>query len=187
MAIRLPITTTAGHVSRAILFQQMPYIYFGLGKSTPWEGETYADEHDGKNEDGSDFSAPLPNVDTTELDELIGMKRCDVKALVVPDDEGTVVYRDRTWRKISAEEAINLKAHWVYIEASVYYDELPARAYRQIGVFSMVKLKEGVAENKSVLLPEDIENTGILEVLDQRKVVTRNEDSRDTFSLIIEF
>ena len=40
---------------------------------------------------------------------------------------------------------------------------------------------------KKILLPEDIESVGILEVLDQRKVVTRNEDSRDTFSMIIEF
>lgn len=180
MAIRLPITTTMGHVSRAILFQQMPYIYFGLGRSTPWEGELEAEES------GEEFSAPLPSVDATELDELIGLKRVDVKALVTPDGDGTVVYRDRTWRKISAEDAIKLQAHWVYLEASIYYDELPARAYRQIGVFSMVKLKEGVPENKAVLLPEDIENTGILEVLDQRKVVTRNEDSRDTFSMILE-
>ena len=181
MAIRLPITTTMGHVSRAILFQQLPYIYFGLGRSTPWEGETEAAENN------EDFSAPLPSVDAQTLDELIGMKRVDVKALVVPDEDGTVVYRDRTWRKISPAEAIQLKAHWVYIEASIYYDELPARAYRQIGVYSMVTLKEGVAENSSVLLPDDIENTGVLEVLDNRKVVTRNDDSRDTFSMIIEF
>ena len=75
MAIRLPITTTMGHVSRAILFQQMPYIYFGLGRTSPWEGETYAAEHGGLNEDGSEFSAPLPSVETTELDELIGFLR----------------------------------------------------------------------------------------------------------------
>lgn len=181
MAIRLPITTIAGHVSRAILFQQMPYIYFGLGRTSPWDGELEAAEN------GEDFSAPLPSVETTKFDELIGMKRVNVKALVVPDDEGSVVYRDRAWRRVSADEAITLGAHWVYLETSIYYDELPVSAYRQIGVFSMVKLKEGVPENKEILFPEDIEHQGILEVLDQRRVVTRNEDSRDTFSMIIEF
>ena len=181
MAIRLPITTTAGHISRAILFQQMPYIYFGLGRSSPWDGELEAAES------GEEFSSPLPSVDAKGLDELIGMKRVDVKALVIPDEEGTVVYRDRIWRKITPEEAIQKDAHWVYLEASIYYDELPARAYRQIGIYSMVTLNDGVPENKSVLLPADIKNTGILEILDNRKVVTRNEDSRDTFSLIIEF
>ena len=115
------------------------------------------------------------------------MKKVDTKALVVPDDEGSIVYRDRTWRRISAEEAIQLGAHWVYIEASIYYDELPATAYRQIGVFSRVALKDGVLESQSILLPSDIKSIGILEVLDQRKVVTRNADSRDTFSMIIEF
>lgn len=176
MAVRLPVTTTIGHVSRAISFFELPNVYFGLGKTSPWEGETE-----------EDFSAPLPSVEAKNLDELIGMKRVDVKSLVYPDDEGTVIYRDQTWRKISTEEAIRLGAHWVYIEASILYDELPATAYRQIGVFSRVQLNDGVGESISVLLPEDIKDVGILEVLDQRKVVTRNEDSRDTFSMIIEF
>lgn len=181
MAVRLPVTTTVGHVSRAISFQEMNSIYFALGRTSPWAGEIEAAEA------GEEFSAPLPSVEATELDELIGMKKVDTKALVVPDDEGSIVYRDRTWRRISAEEAIQLGAHWVYIEASIYYDELPATAYRQIGVFSRVALKEGVLESQSILLPSDIKSIGILEVIDQRKVVTRNEDSRDTFSMIIEF
>lgn len=176
MAVRLPITTTVGHVSRAISFYELPNVYFALGRTSPWDGESEAD-----------FSAPLPSVDARELDELIGMKRVDVKSIVVPDDEGSIVYRDQLWRKISTEEAIKLGAHWVYIEASILYEELPAVAYRQIGVFSRLTTKEGVEPHKSILLPEDIENVGILEILDQRKVVTRNEDSKDTFSMIIEF
>ena len=181
MAIRLPITTAMGHTSRAILFQQLPYIYFGLGRYSPWEGEVEAAES------GTDFSAPLPSVQAKTLDELIGLKKVDVKSLVVPDEDGTVVYRDRTWRKISKEQAIELGAHWVYIEASIYYDELPATAYRQIGVFSMVEVNEGIPEGKDLLLPSEIKSTGILEILDNRKVVTRNEDSKDTFSMIVEF
>lgn len=176
MAVRLPVTTIVGHVSRAISFFELSSVYFGLGRTSPWEGETEPD-----------FSAPLPSIEAKNLDELIGMKKVDVKSLVVPDDEGTVVYRDQTWRKISTQEAIELGAHWVYIEASILYEELPAVAYRQIGIFSRVAVKDGVSITKSILLPEDISNVGILEVLDQRKVVTRNEDSRDTFSMIIEF
>lgn len=176
MAVRLPVTTTMGHVSRAISFQELSNVYFGLGRTTPWA----------PNETDIDFTAPLPSVEATELEELIGMKKVDIKTLVVPDDNGTVVYRDQTWRKISAEEAMALGAHWVYIEASVLYGDFPATSYRQIGVFSRVAPKTGVTST-SVLLPADIQSTGILEVLDQRKVVTRNEDSRDTFSMIIEF
>lgn len=179
MAVRLPITTTMGHVSRAISFYELPNIYFGLGKTSPWDGETSESEEN--------FSAPLPSADATKLDELIGLKLVDVKSLVYPDEDGTVVYRDNTWRKVSPEEAIQVGAHWVYIEASIYYSDLPAVAYRQIGVFSRVTPIEGLSPNKSILLPEEIESTGILEILDQRKVVTRNEDSRDIFSMIVEF
>lgn len=176
MAVRLPITTTVGHVSRAISFFELKNIYLGLGRTSPWTGETE-----------KNFSAPLPSVSATKLDELIGMKRIDVKSLVYPDDEGTIVYRDKTWRKLSVEDAIKYGAHWVYLECSINYDEFSAVAYRQIGIFSRVTLKSGVAPYKSIVLPNEIENQGILEVLDQRKVVTRNEDSKDTFSMIIEF
>lgn len=177
MAVRLPVTTIVGHVSRAISFYELQNVYFALGKQTPWA----ANEHD------PDFSAPLPSVEAKNLEELIGMKRVDVKSLVVPDDSGTIVYRDQTWRKISPEEAIELGAHWVYIESQIYYEDLPAVEYRQIGVFSRTVPNDDVSIEKRILLPEDIKSMGILEVLDQRKVVTRNEDSRDTFSMIIEF
>ena len=176
MAVRLPITTTMGHVSRAISFFELDSVYFALGKTSPWDGETE-----------ENFSVPLPSVTATTLEELIGMKRVEIKSLVYPDEEGTVVYRDRTWRKISSEEAIELGAHWVYIESSILYDDFPETAYRQIGVFSRVELNDDVPVTQNVLLPENIKSTGILEILDQRKVVTRNEDSKDTFSMIIEF
>ena len=104
-----------------------------------------------------------------------------------PESEGTIVYRDQAWRKVNADDAISLGAHWVYIEASILYEELPESAYRQIGVMTRVKLADGVPTDQDLLLPEHIVSQGILEVLDQRKVVTRNEDSRDTFSMIIEF
>lgn len=176
MAVRLPITTTAGHTSRAISFYELGSVYFGLGRTSPWDGENEAD-----------FSAPLPSVSAKTLDELIGLKKVDVKSLVVPDEDGTIVYRDQTWRKITPQEAITLGAHWVYIEASIEYNDIPATAYRQIGVFSRVVPTPEAGSLKSVLLPDEIESTGVLEILDQRKVVTRNEDSRDTFSMIIEF
>lgn len=176
MAVRLPITTTVGHVSRAISFFELPKLYFALGKTSPWPGE-----------DQPGFSAPLPLVSAITLEELVGMKQVDTKSIVTPDDQGTIVYRDQTWRKVAPMEAVKLGAHWVYIEASIFYEELPTTAYRQIGVFSRVVTKPSVPDNKRVLLPGDIQDVGVLEILDQRKVVNRNEDSKDTFSMIVEF
>lgn len=181
MGVRLPVTTIMGHVSRAISFYELQNIYFAIGRTTPWPGELEAAALK------TDYSVPLPSIEATTVDELIGMKRVSTKSLVTPDQDGTVIYRDKVWRRITPEEAIRLKAHWVYLEASIYYDELPDTNYRQIGVYSRVQIKDGIAPLKQVILPEEIEDTGILEILDCRKVVTRNEDSKDTFSMIIEF
>lgn len=181
MAVRLPVTTVMGHVSRAISFYELPAIYFAIGRTTPWPGELEAAQLK------MDYSVPLPSIDATNLDELIGMKKVNTKSLVVPDPDGTVIYRDKVWRRITPEDAIRLQSHWVYIEASIYYDELPDTNYREIGVYSRVKLKDGVSPLKAVILPEEIEDTGVLEIIDYRKVVTRNEDTKDTFSMIVEF
>ena len=43
MAVRLPVTTIVGHVSRAISFFELSSVYFGLGRTSPWEGETEPD------------------------------------------------------------------------------------------------------------------------------------------------
>lgn len=175
MATRLPVATKVGHTNRALCFVEQSSVWIGIGRTSPWSGESAAD-----------FVPPLPSIEATSLDELIGMAKVYTKTCVVPDASGTIVYRDSTWRTVSQANAIAQKAHWVYIEASINFDDLPATAYRQIGVFSRVVPKSGY-EQATILLPSQIQSTGILEILDQRKVVTRNEDSRDVFSMIIEF
>lgn len=176
MAVRLPITPIIGHVSRAISFYELPNLYLGLGKTSPFPGEKE-----------KYFVCPPPDVNARTLDELIGLKKIEVKSLVYPDDNGTLMYKDRNWKKISVDDAIRLGGRWVYLEVTINYDELPAVGYRQVGIFSRVKPNEGLPQSKTILKPDEIQNVGILEVLDQRKVVERSEDSKDTYSMIIEF
>ena len=175
MAIRLPVTPLTGHVSRAISFYELPNMYLGLGKTSAFEGET--DEF---------FVCPPPSITAKTLDELIGLKKIEIKSLVHPDPNGTLIYKDKKWKKVSVEDAIRLGSHWVYLEVTVNYDELPAVGYRQIGIFSRVKGNPEVGD-KAVLLPKEIASVGLLEVFEQRPVVNRSADSKDTFSMIVEF
>lgn len=171
---RLPIITNTAHCSRALALLEQGNIFIGIGRTSPWEGE---------NEEG--FVPPEPNMDAENLDELIGMKRADRVSMVMPDELGDIEYAQVKFKTLTKDEALKLKSRWVLIESKIYFEELPPVSYRQIGIFSRVKPVNG-KENSKVLLPRDIDDVGILEVLANRKVTTRQSDATETFFMVIE-
>lgn len=171
---RLPIITNTAHCSRALAFVEQGNIYIGIGRTSPWEGE---------NEEG--FVPPEPDLDAENLDELVGLKKADRVSLVMPDQYGDIEYAKIKFKTLSKDEALREKARWVLIESTIYFEELPPVPYRQIGVFSRVQAQSGKEKNK-VLMPKDIKDVGILEVLANRKVTTRQSDTKDTYFMVIE-
>lgn len=171
---RLPIITNTAHCSRAIAFVEQGDIFIGIGRTSPWEGE---------NEEG--FVPPEPNLNAENLDELIGMKRADRVSFVMPDEHGEIEYANIKFKTLSKAEALKEKSRWVLVECTIYFDELPPVAYRQIGIFSRVQVEDGQGK-KRILMPDDIKDVGILEVLANRKVTTRQSDTKDTYFMVIE-
>lgn len=171
---RLPIITNTAHCSRALAFVEQGNIYIGIGRTSPWKGE---------NEEG--FVPPEPDLNAENLDELVGLKKADRVSLVMPDQYGDIEYAKIKFKTLSKDEALREKARWVLIESTIYFEELPPVPYRQIGVFSRVQAKDGKEKNK-VLMPNDIKDVGILEVLANRKVTTRQSDTKDTYFMVIE-
>lgn len=171
---RLPMITNAAHCARALSLVEQSNIYFGIGRTTPWE-----------NENEPEFIPPEPNVEAETLEELVGLKKAERVVMVIPDEDGDIDYGTLKYKTLSKEEALRRKARWVLVETTVRFDEMPAVSYRQIGVFSRVQPASGY-ENRLVLNPNEIQDVGILEVLDNRKVTTRQSDTRDTYMMIIE-
>lgn len=169
----MAITTNMGHVSRALDFFNHPDIFFGISRTAPW-----ADE----------LTPPAPDPATLSLDGAIGFKAIENKYLVVPDPtNGTITYRDSKWSIIDPATAIANNCRWVYIEAWLRYDELPIVQYRQVGVVTRLTRANGVAANKMALLPSEVSNQGMVEILDNRKAVYRQIDQKELLSLVIEF
>lgn len=171
---RLPVITNAAHCARAIALVETGDLYFGIGRTEPWEGE-----------DIEGFIPPEPDLDATTLDNLVGLKKAERVSLVIPSEDGDIEYSNIKFKTLNLEQALKLKSRWVLVETSIFFEELPPVSYRQIGLYSMVKPKPGF-ESKRVLLPEEIEDVGILEVLNNRKVVTRQSDTKDRYFMVIE-
>ena len=120
------------------------------------------------------------------VDGAIGYKMVEQKYLVVPDPSGTIDYRGQRWAIVPPNEAYEKGARYVYIMATMRYDELPITDFRQLGVFTGLERAGGVAGSKANLLPTEVAKTGALELIDNRTVITRNINQKETFSFIIE-
>lgn len=187
----MAVTTLKGHVSRALDFYNKPDIYFGIGKTTPWTEADRTPSTPSKDISGGyiidDYKPPVPEV-TGELTEVAGYKKAETIFLVVPDPEGTLTYRNTKWKIVPKEEALDKGARWVFLSTFVAYTELPTEiSYRQIGAFTGLKAVKGTPPGKYHLLPEEVEDEGIIEILDNRTPIFREPDQREQLVLIIEF
>lgn len=180
----MAICTLEAHVSRALDFYNKNSIYFAFGKTSKW-GEDDVVNFD-PNED-YDLNPPIPK-NTDKMKEVIGYKKIEFKSLVVQDDNGSLTYRDTKWRIVKPEEAVDEGSRWVFLSAGLAYNELPADLpYRQIGVYTGLKTKDEISEAIYSLLPNQVEDPGLLEVIDFRKPVYRDTDVRERIQLILEF
>lgn len=181
----MAICTLQGHVSRAIDFYNKQDVYFCIGKTSPWTVEDLGDRFDSSVDYES--NPPIPrNIDT--MIDIVGYKKAESAFLVVQDDSGALEYRGTRWKIVSREEAPREGARWVYLSAYLSYNELPTDiVYRQMGVVSGLEKVEGVSDSKFVLLPEEVESQGLLEVIDNRRPVYRDADIREHLKIIIEF
>lgn len=174
----MAVKTQNGHVSDALRFFSENNIYFGFGrKDTPWAS----------NENEVGFIPPPPSRDTQELEEPMGFKLIESKQMVIPDEEGSIIYRDSRWSIVPANEAYTKGSKWVYLECFIRYEELPLMPYRQIAVFTRLEKNSDVPQGKLALLPEDVKKQGNLEIVDNRKPTPRHPDQRERISIIIEF
>jgi hypothetical protein len=123
---------------------------------------------------------------TFKVDGPIGFKAIEQRYMVVPDVSGTIDYRGQRWAIVSPTDAFDLGARYVYVQAVLRYDELPLTDFRQIGLFSGLTRKVGVSNVDQSLLPNQVETTGALELIDNRQVITRNVNQKETISFIIE-
>jgi hypothetical protein len=78
-------------------------------------------------------------------------------------------------------------ARWVYIKTALAYDEVPIVEYRQLGVYSKLEKQDEVLPGKMALLPNEVKEKGILEVIDNRKPTPRHSDQKELLELILEF
>lgn len=151
--------------------------YVLIGRSTPWQNE---------------LIPPVPTGEETELTELIGGKLIQnqwyVKMLTSPTEEqkaNGVYYKGHYYfRTVDPVEAVNEGCSAVMVYVGLDRDELPLTTFRQVG------LQTQVQHNAPVITASQfnaIAEKGELEIIENRKPQTREEDQQEDLYLLISF
>lgn len=182
----MAIITMNGHVSRALDFYHKTDVYFSIGKISEW-AESDRTKSTSSSNAVSDYSPPSPEL-SSDIVELVGMKKVERMFLVVPDENGSLVYRDSRWKIIAQDKALDKGARWVYLSASLNYNELPIDiSYRMIGINTGITRKSGISKDKYVLEADEISDKGITEIIDFRRPIYRETGQREELAVVIEF
>jgi len=170
----MSIITKGAHINRALHFYNEPSIYYCIGKSTPWPDEE---------------NPPAPDPNVSQVDEIIGFKKVEMKHLVVPDEvNGTIRYRELMWRIVVPGAVFTEGCRWVFISTEISDSDLPLGSYRQVGVYSGLQVDASVLPGKYNLLPEEVVSPGVLEIIDYKgEPVNRQIDQTEKLALIMEF
>lgn len=165
----MAIITRSSQVDVALyLMEKIDSVYLGLGRTSAWDDED---------------NPPVPDRETEHLDELIGLKKINrmflCKLATGGGDSGfdTIEYMGETWELIPNSLAHEEGATHVFFEARIEGSELPVGKYRQVGIYTGVTPEEGVSPNKATLLPEEVQDFGILEFYDNRQLQNRTADT----------
>lgn len=155
----MAITTVAARVSIALFIKsKINSTFIGIGGTEPWENEKLP---------------PEPDQHQKEILTPVGYKKVDKVSLCrrIEREEDAIYpivhYRGEVWELIPDDKAFEEEATFVYFEAYIRGTEMPQGEYRQVGIFTDFKPKEGVT--KAALSPEEVEDTGILEFFENRQ------------------
>lgn len=165
-------STVYGHVSRALEFLKHDDLFFCIGRTSEWPDEK---------------QPPAVDVNQVDVEEQVAFKKVEEKKLVVPDPNGSIFYMGDRYREVQADQAKAEKARWVFVSTELSGNEVPLEDFRQVGLYSSTKLKSTVPVGKTAVLPNEVEDAGLLEILDNRKVTHRQEDQSEKLSLVVEF
>ena len=151
-------------------------------------------------------NVPLPTLDTKQLLNPIGFKRFKNMYFVVPNNSGNIFVAGIAWSRIFAgseetlyDSAFANNARWLYIEAELEPTEFVGETYRQVGLYSDLKINTSVVTDYATrerFLPSEIVRTGsasnyiydgILEVYQNKPATRRPVELKETFLWVLEF
>lgn len=101
-------------------------------------------------------------------------------------DGGAIKFRQDQFATVDVADIYDEGARIIYISAEFKYDEVPLESWTQLGVLTDLEPIAGL-ESREYLAIDEVENFGILEFLEHRRLTARSIDQKELVRLAIEF
>jgi hypothetical protein len=166
-------------VLNALSLKQCDNVYLAIGKTSPWADELNPD---------------TPLVTQLSIEELIYIKKINVKHLVIDDDLYDAYGPDVEiggygYTYVADVNAYTSLAMSVYFSQTIYYSDIAPTntTFRQVGILLNPAGAGGVLLTDVEYLAASVIDQGELLFIDNRTYITRDPSQSEKFEIILNF
>lgn len=166
------VSTTVGKVWQAIEFINHRF-YFALSNASGvWD---------------NDAIPPIPSPNLVDVPEILGYKEVDIRSLAKPDAGGSISFKGQNYSLVDIVDGYTEGAFWVYLKATVEPADLPLTTFRSTGLYVDLNRESGVPDAQKNLLPNEVQDAGLLFRVANFSATPRAGDKRNIFEWVLEF
>ncbi|WP_338405987.1 hypothetical protein [Wolbachia endosymbiont (group A) of Longitarsus flavicornis] len=126
-------------------------------------------------------STPPEPITSQKLLNELGRRTADEVLFCTGDENGELVTPSGRFR------SSNVPTNNLYLKFTFDFTDAANQVIRELGVMVGTKIKEGLPEGQRYFEPKDVENPGILLVLEYTVPLIRTSATRETFSFVVTF
>ncbi|WP_264376485.1 MULTISPECIES: hypothetical protein [unclassified Wolbachia] len=126
-------------------------------------------------------STPPELITSEKLLNELGRRTADEVLFCTGDENGELITPSGRFRPS------NVPTNNLYLKFTFDFTNAANQVIRELGVMVGTKIKEGLPEGQRYFEPKDVENPGILLVLEHTVPLIRTSATRETFSFVVTF
>ncbi|WP_425383681.1 hypothetical protein [Wolbachia endosymbiont (group A) of Microdon myrmicae] len=126
-------------------------------------------------------STPPEPINSIKLLNELGRRTADEVLFCIGDENGELVTPSGRFR------FLNVPTNNLYLKFTFDFTDAANQVIRELGVMVGTKVKEELPEGQRYFEPKDVENPGILLVLEHTVPLIRTPATRETFSFVVTF
>ncbi|MDV6249620.1 hypothetical protein [Wolbachia endosymbiont of Zaprionus taronus] len=126
-------------------------------------------------------STPPELITSEKLLNELGRRTADEVLFCTGDENGELITPSGRFRPL------NVPTNNLYLKFTFDFTDAANQVIRELGVMVGTKIKEGLPEGQRYFEPKDVENPGILLVLEHTVPLIRTAATRETFSFVVTF
>ncbi|MEM1000463.1 MAG: hypothetical protein AAGN35_25650 [Bacteroidota bacterium] len=160
----MAILTKSGRTAMAKAIADQP-VFMGWGKGDPnW-----------------DSPPPDESVNATGLIDPVGYRKATSVAYCVPDPDGEISIPSGRFREV------NELTHHLYFRFVYDFEDGLSESIREVAIFIGTEPKSDLPPGQFYFSPEQIDNPGMLLLLEHRERILREVGVRETFEFVVTF